>query len=254
MNFLIKNLNLFFDMLLFASNLKYLRKATKVSQQDVADFVGIASSAMSGYENEKFYPTVDVLAKLCQFFQINADDLLFKDLSLDSSLNPRTPEIPSVIKDNNVLVPVSDQDKYVEQWESGAYRNLTFINVPGIEGDARTFEVGGNDMNPILTSGDFAICTKSSLAQIQSGKIYAVVSPQKIHWGYVQVQKGRLHCTPANLDEYEAYYIPEAEVREVWEVQRRLTAHLVEPVLGMEARLRTVEEWLKSKFSDELLR
>lgn len=239
-------------MLLLSSNIKYLRKERKVSQQEIGDAIGVSYNAVSNYENGKFFPGADVLVKLCAYFNISADDLLLKDLA--SGAETEVFESAQFEKGNNVLVPLSAQEEYVGKWSKKFIRELTYVNVPGVEGDARTFEVSGNGMNPILLQGDFAACTVSSPAQVQSGKIYAIVTSQKIHWGYIQVQHERLQCIPANTDEHEAYFIPETDVREVWEVQRRITGHLVEPALSMEARLRTVEEWLKSKFSDEMLR
>jgi len=240
-------------MLLLASNLKYLRKATKVSQQDVADFVGLASSAMSGYENEKFYPTVDVLAKLCQFFQINADDLLFKDLSIDS--NPNVPVIPSSIKGTNVLVPLSDQANYLEQWDSGFYRDLTFVNIPGIEEDARTFEVSGNSMNPVLLSGDFVASVARKVTDMQAGTIYAIITNQ-IHICPVQLEHERVLCMPANREEFDSYYINTAEIKEVWEVKVRLTDQITDPrqLYGnVERKMKVIEEFFKDKFPEIIL-
>lgn len=254
-NFSVYNFSLFLRitaMLLFSSNIKYLRKQKKVTQLDIANAVGVSDNAISNYENGKFFPTADILVKLCEYLNVSPDDLLLKDLA--SGVEAEVFESAQFEKGNNVLVPLSAQEEYVGKWSKKFIRELTYVNVPGVEGEARTFEVSGNGMNPILLQGDFAACTASSLAEVQSGKIYAIVTSQKIHWGYIQVQHERLQCIPANTDEHEAYFIPETDVREVWEVQRRITGHLVEPALSMEGRLRTVEEWLKSKFSDEMLR
>lgn len=239
-------------MLLFSSNIKYLRKQKKVTQLDIANAVGVSDNAISNYENGKFYPTADILVKLCEYLNVSSDDLLLKDLA--SGVETEVFEPAKIEKGNNVLVPLSAQEEYVGKWSKKFIRELTYVNIPGVEGDARTFEVLGNGMNPILMSGDFAACTVSSLAQVQSGKIYGIVTAQKIHWGYAQVEYQRLRCIPANKDEQEAYYIPETDIREVWEVQKRITGQLVEPALSMEARLRTVEEWLKTKFSTEVLK
>jgi len=240
-------------MLLLASNIKYLRKKNNgMTQAELGAAVGLSDNAISTYEKGKFFPTADVLVKICEYFNVSSDDLLLKDLA--SGVETEVFESAKIEKGNNVLVPLSAQEEYVGKWSKKFIRELTYVNIPGVEGDARTFEVLGNGMNPILMSGDFAACTVSSLAQVQSGKIYGIVTAQKIHWGYAQAEYQRLRCIPANKDEQEAYYIPETDIREVWEVQKRITGQLVEPALSMEARLRTVEEWLKTKFSTEVLK
>lgn len=248
-------MDIFLDMLLLASNLKYLRKVMQVSQQEVADFVGLANTAISGYEKEKFYPAADVIAKLCQFFQINADDLLFKDLSVDSNRNLEAPAIPSVIKGNNVLVPLGAQVKYVEDWDSEFYRKLTFVNVPGVEGDARTFEVSGNSMNPLLLSGDFVACVARKVTEMQAGTIYAIITNQ-IHICPIQLEHERVLCMPANREEFDSYYINTTDIKEVWEVKVRLTDQITDPrqLYGnVERKMKVIEEFFKNKFPEIIL-
>lgn len=45
--------------------LRLIRKMHKVSQQDIADIVGVSRSYFSQMENGKYNPSVDVLAKWC---------------------------------------------------------------------------------------------------------------------------------------------------------------------------------------------
>ena len=238
-------------MLLLASNLKYLRKVAKVSQQDVASFAGIATSALSGYENEKFYPTADVLAKLCQFFQVDANDLLFKNLTGDSELNVESVAMPSVIKGNNVLVPANAQAQYLGEHDNDFFKKLTFVSIPGVKGDARTFEVVENTMTPFLMPGEYVACVASSLAEIESGRVYVIVS-DRIQIAHVQIEKDRILCTPGNRDEFEPYRIPNNEIREIWEAKAKVTDRITDPFAGgyNPKRLVDLEEFLKGKFPD----
>lgn len=56
--------------------IKYLRKKEKMSQEDLADKIGIASAHLSKLENDKFQPSLEVLRKLIEVFQVSADYLL----------------------------------------------------------------------------------------------------------------------------------------------------------------------------------
>jgi len=240
-------------MLLLASNIKYLRKVKKVTLQDIGESVGVSHNAISNYENGKFYPTADVLVKLCEYFNLSADDLLLKDLS--SGVEAEVFESAKIERGNNLLVPVSAQSEYLGKRSKKYIRELHFINVPGVEGDARTFEVSGNFMNPVLMAGDFVACTPCSLPEIKTGQIYVVVSDQ-ISIGYFQHEQDRVLCIPANKEEFDPFRIQADEVREVWEAQMRLTPQISDPRLvygNMERRMKVIEEFFRDKFSGIVL-
>ena len=63
--------------LLFAQNLKMLRKSQKLSQQQIAEKTGIARSMISDYENGKKEPTLSVLDKLAKYFNLTLEELVY---------------------------------------------------------------------------------------------------------------------------------------------------------------------------------
>lgn len=60
----------------FGKRLKELRISNKISQQELADEIGISKSALCYYENENRAPDIVTLEKLCNYFNVNADYLL----------------------------------------------------------------------------------------------------------------------------------------------------------------------------------
>lgn len=56
--------------------LKALRKETGVSQQSVADYLGITRQAYSNYETGNRTPDTEALLKLAEFFNVSVDCLL----------------------------------------------------------------------------------------------------------------------------------------------------------------------------------
>jgi transcriptional regulator with XRE-family HTH domain len=72
-------------MTTFSRNLKFLRKERKLSQQQVADSVGIKQRAYSDYENAKSEPTVSTLNDIAIFFRTSLDMLV--GVALDIALN-----------------------------------------------------------------------------------------------------------------------------------------------------------------------
>lgn len=58
------------------TRLKELRKKQKLTQQQVADAVGIGMQAYSYYEKEERDPSPNTLCKLADFFDVSVDELL----------------------------------------------------------------------------------------------------------------------------------------------------------------------------------
>jgi transcriptional regulator with XRE-family HTH domain len=63
--------------MLFADNLKNLRKSKKLSQQQIAGGTGIARSMISDYENGKKEPTLSAVVKLAEFFGLTLDEMVY---------------------------------------------------------------------------------------------------------------------------------------------------------------------------------
>ena len=244
-------------MLLFTQNLKYLLDSRNVSQQALGEYVGMAHTAISNYKLGKNFPEVRVLMKICQYFGIEPNDILLKDLS--SGIEPTKIEkvaLPGNVKGTNILVPVSAQAGYAHEWTQEYIQTLTFVAVPGVEGEARTFEIAGNSMSPVLLAGEFISCIQvADVTKIENNRIYVIVGRESgIHVRYLQPEDQRVLCIPANRDEFEPYYLEADDIREIWEARVKVTARIVDQLAGTsgntEKKLRSLEEFLKGKFPD----
>ena len=56
--------------------LKILREQKGVSQKDVAKAIGLTTSAYSNYEQGTREPSIQIIIKLCKFFNVTSDYLL----------------------------------------------------------------------------------------------------------------------------------------------------------------------------------
>ena len=64
----------------FAENLKKVRKDNNLSQEQLADELGVSRQAISKWESAVAYPEMDKIITLCEKFNFNIDDLLHKDI------------------------------------------------------------------------------------------------------------------------------------------------------------------------------
>ena len=64
----------------FSENLKKIRKENNLSQEQLADELGVSRQAISKWESASAYPEMDKIIALCDKFNLNIDDLLHRDI------------------------------------------------------------------------------------------------------------------------------------------------------------------------------
>ena len=64
----------------FSLNLKKIRKDNNLSQEELADELGVSRQAISKWESGSAYPEMEKIITLCEKFNLNIDDLLHKDI------------------------------------------------------------------------------------------------------------------------------------------------------------------------------
>lgn len=61
----------------FGERLRRLRKERDITQNDLADHIGVVPSAIGKYERvDNSYPSIDALIKIAEFFDVSIDYLL----------------------------------------------------------------------------------------------------------------------------------------------------------------------------------
>ena len=64
----------------FSENLKKIRKDNNLSQEQLADELGVSRQAISKWESGAAYPEMYKIIAICDKFNVNIDDLLHKDI------------------------------------------------------------------------------------------------------------------------------------------------------------------------------
>lgn len=65
----------------FSENLKKIRKEHNLSQEQLADELGVSRQAISKWESSVAYPEMEKIIALCDKFNLNINDLLNKDIN-----------------------------------------------------------------------------------------------------------------------------------------------------------------------------
>ena len=71
----------------FGENLYHLRKDAKMSQEVLAEKVGVSRQSVSKWENGEAYPEMDNLLKICKIFHCKLNDIIHDDIQDIDSLD-----------------------------------------------------------------------------------------------------------------------------------------------------------------------
>ncbi|MDE7422758.1 MAG: helix-turn-helix domain-containing protein [Lachnospiraceae bacterium] len=63
-------------MLRLSENIAFLRRKKKITQEELADFVGVSKASVSKWENGQSMPDILILPQLAAFFDITIDELI----------------------------------------------------------------------------------------------------------------------------------------------------------------------------------
>ena len=63
-----------------SKNLKRIRKENNLSQEQLADKLGVSRQAVSKWESEQAYPEMEKMVAICKMFNLNIDELLNQDV------------------------------------------------------------------------------------------------------------------------------------------------------------------------------
>ena len=64
---------------MFPKQIKYLRQSRALSQVQLADKLGVKKQSISNWENDNIRPSVEMLEKIADFFDVGTDYLLGRE-------------------------------------------------------------------------------------------------------------------------------------------------------------------------------
>ena len=70
----------------FGEHIKSQREELKLSQSEVAKQLSVTRQTISNWENGKSYPSIEMLSKVSEVYQVSIDSLLSEDLHMQKSV------------------------------------------------------------------------------------------------------------------------------------------------------------------------
>lgn len=118
--------------MVFGPNLQYLRKKCGMTQEKLAEQVGVSRQTVSKWESGEASPELGKLLDLCGIFSCSLDDLLRKDLTAQSGSTIRLVRVRAFRMARYALVsPRAEEDVYacLDAWAERS----GLLNFPGYE-------------------------------------------------------------------------------------------------------------------------
>src|ERR1035437_6132859 len=238
--------------MIFASNIKLLRKRHKHTQDEVAIALNMKRSTVSGYENEVAQPGIDILIAFSKYYNIAIDTLVKEDLSLlseskltqvefgyDTFINGGELRIhaTSIDADNNENIELVNQKAsagYRAGYADPEYiRVLPTFQMPFLsrEKKYRTFQIVGDSMLPIPTgswvTGEFI----QNWNLLRDGQAYIILTIEdgivfKVVENHLK-DEGKLRLYSLN-SLYKPYDVDIKEIREIWKFVHFISSEMPE--------------------------
>lgn len=236
----------------FASNLKFLRKRKKQTQEFVASSLWMPRSTLNNYENEIAQPTISALLAFSDYYRIAIDSLLRVDLTQlgesqlyelehgadvyvrGKNIRVLATTVDRMNRENVELVPKRAKAGYLSGYSDPEYISaLPVFQLPFLSSERkyRTFHLDGDSMLPIpdgaWVTGEFV----QNWENIKSGQLYVVLT---LNEGLVFKQienelseRHRFKMVSLN-PVYQPYYLQVHEILEVWKFVHYITHELPE--------------------------
>lgn len=186
------------------NRLKELRKKNNVTLQKLADYLHIANSAISQYENEKREPSFEIVAKIADYFNVSIDYLLGRENIEPIEMNRNVIKVP-VFGTIPAGIPVEMiEDTLIEDYEE--------IDASLGRGGGQFFglKVKGSSMYPEFKNGDTIIFKKQDTCE--NGQFCAVsINHTECTFKKVLKKESGITLMPLNPD-YEPLFFTNEEI------------------------------------------
>jgi len=113
---------------MLGDNLKYLRRKRGISQELLANVIGVSKTTLGDYERERYEPGISTLISLAEYFQVSIDDLLIRDLKISDFEVIRNKELRVLAitvdnedRENIEFVDTKAEAGYIESFNDPEY-------------------------------------------------------------------------------------------------------------------------------------
>lgn len=232
-------------MSIVSTNIRHFRKKLGLTQEQLAEKIGIKRSVIGAYEEGRADPKLNTLMRFADEFGVSVDHLISLDFSTDPEISEKTNPGPKMqvlaitvdnSGDENIeLVPQKAAAGYMNGYADPEYlSDLPKFRLPTLNGSGtyRAFEISGDSMLP-LEAGTIVVGKYvESWKDVKNGRTYIILSKQegvvyKRVFNYAD-EKGVLYLVSDN-PVYSPYEVKLEDLHEIWEAKAFISTKFPEP-------------------------
>ncbi|MDP4210182.1 MAG: LexA family transcriptional regulator [Bacteroidota bacterium] len=257
---------------LIASNIRHLRKVKGLTQDQLADKIGVNRAMIGSYEEGRAVPKLPVMQNISHYFGISIDLLINNDLSnipdggdsLPIDAKGANLRVVSTIVDRDdneliTLVPAKASAGYLNGYADPDYVDtLPRFSLPfqelAKERTYRAFQINGDSMDPIPSGAYIITEYVQDWHDIKDGKTYVLVTRDEgvVYKRVFLHPSGELYLKSDN-PQYETYSVHLNRMLEVWKAVGYICTKLPEPDAVSLSKLSAIVMEMKREM-DELKR
>ena len=233
-------------MSIVSDNIKFLRKNNHMTQEQLAEKIGIKRSLLGAYEEGRADPRLNNLLKISEVFKVSVDTLISEDVSEFESAfgnvfnrKPKTKVLSITVDEEGEeyidLIPQKASAGYLNGYSDPEYlEEMPKFKLPFLakNGTYRAFEISGDSMLPLLP-GTVIICKYlESASEIKNGKPYILLtSSEGIVFKRVFMNSAQENTCELVSDNkyYQPYEINKEDIMEVWEAVMFISQNFPDP-------------------------
>lgn len=107
-----------------------LRRRNKITQEQLANHVGVSTAAVSKWENKSSYPDIVILPKLARFFNVTIDELMDYKINLtNEDVSKILLECEVLIDDGKLEEAIELSEEYIKKYPSSYLLKSKLIQV-----------------------------------------------------------------------------------------------------------------------------
>lgn len=248
-----------------ADNIKYLRKKSQIPQVQFAKDLEVGRTTVVNWEKGTNYPSLEMIVKVADYFSVTIDKLMrgdinnnYRDVS-NADFISNNDSVPYRKKSKNLFVSVQAQAGYGEGMSQERLNELEPISIPGLPDniEARTFEVSGMSMHPIIYEGDLLVCLRVERDDtFTDDEIYVIATRSNgLLVKFIRSVDPHLQLVSHNAAEFSPLNVALDDVIEIWRAKFKITRHFSS---GFSTAAKTtdndkiarLEEFIRQKFDD----
>lgn len=143
------------------NRLKYFRKLHKYQQKDVAEYLGLTTTAYGHYETGRRQISADNLARLAKLYECTVDDLL--GISEDNPEWQTVEEKPEIVPEEEVSIPLVASLRCGWNNSGEPFYIIKKVPIPSSYvkrwgDDLKAIIAVGESMSPTIIPDDMLIC------------------------------------------------------------------------------------------------